>query len=188
MILVVVEALPVGSKPPAAVSVRISTVERPRLWRRSAYVDQNVIPARESGRFSFHAETGQTYRAGLDPFCRTAIPMLRLNCSSGAPRALASLFLCWHVCLHGKTWLPSNLLEVCWSWSVAFISTSSSIIFSCLPNISSKSRYKSASMGWLDPNSSYWGTGPLPSGTALLHFRGMLGWPSTSRNTIALVC
>ena len=36
--------------------------------------------------------------------------------------------------------------------------------FSCVSNISSKRRYTYASVGWSDPNSSCWGTGPLPSG------------------------
>ena len=65
MILAAVKAVPAGSKPPAAVSVRISTAERHSfgVWRRGAFVDQDVIPARESRRFGCHAEAGRTRRA-----------------------------------------------------------------------------------------------------------------------------
>ena len=57
------------------------------------------------------AEPGRTFRVGIDPVRTISIPMLRLNCSSsGALRALASLLVCWYVCLLDKTWLPSVLL------------------------------------------------------------------------------
>ena len=96
-----------GSKTPAAVGERISKGERYRFGAAAPFSTKTVIPARESGRFGFHAESGRDFRTVLDPFCRKAIPMHRLNCFSGALRALASLLVCWHVCLHGKTWLPS---------------------------------------------------------------------------------
>ena len=38
-------------------------------------------------------------------------------------------------------------------------------------------RYTSSIVGWPDPSSSFWGTGSLPSGTASLAFRSMIGKP-----------
>ena len=81
-----------------------------RLGRRSAVLDQNIFPAREIGRFGLHAETDRGLRSVLNLLCITAIPIYRLNCSGGVLRALASLRVCWPVCLHGETWLPSVLL------------------------------------------------------------------------------
>ena len=49
----------------------------------------------------------------------------------------------------------------------------SSLLFD-LSKSSSTVRYISASVSWADPNSSCWGTGPLPSGTGSLSFHGML--------------
>ena len=69
MILVVVKALPTGSNPPAAVGERISKGSETRLGRRSAVLDQDDIPARENGRFGFHAETSRAHRVGIDPVC-----------------------------------------------------------------------------------------------------------------------
>ena len=49
----------------------------------------------------------------LEHLCSTTIPMHRLKCSGGALRALASLRVCLPVCLHGETWLSSDLLQAC---------------------------------------------------------------------------
>ena len=78
---------------------------RDTTWapQRSTVLDFDVIPARESGRFGLHAEIGRVYRVGIDPVGRKAIPMHRLNCCSGALRALASLGVCLHVCQNCKT-------------------------------------------------------------------------------------
>ena len=82
MVIVAVEVLLVGSKPLAAVSVHIFTGETHGFDAASPiYVNQDGIPARESGRFSFHTGTGRTW-ADLDPFCRIAIPIIRLICFS----------------------------------------------------------------------------------------------------------
>ena len=81
MILVAVEAVPAGSKLSAAVSVRISTGET-RLWRRSAFVDQDVISAGESRRIGeVITEAGQTYRVVID-LGRKAIPIHHSICCS----------------------------------------------------------------------------------------------------------
>ena len=51
--------------------------------------------------------------------------------------------------------------------SIIHLPTSSSIL----------RQYTPSSVGWPDPNSFCWGTRPLPSGTASLSFRGILGKP-----------
>ena len=102
-----------GSKPPAAVVVRISKDGRDDLGGIAA-LDDDVIPSRESRRFGHHAEIGRVgHRAGINPASRKAIPMHRLYCCSDALRALANLCVCGPVCLHGKTWLPSVMLRAC---------------------------------------------------------------------------
>ena len=89
-----------------------STVHR--FGRGIAALDHDVTPARESGRFGLHAETGRVgVGAGCKPASRKAIPTHRLYCCSGALRALANLGVCGPVCLHGKTWLPSAMFQAC---------------------------------------------------------------------------
>ncbi|CAN0159173.1 unnamed protein product [Ascophyllum nodosum] len=81
LVSVAVEALPVGTKPPAAVDERISKDET-RLRCDIAALDHDVIPARESGRFSLHAETGRVVAwAGFNPASRKAIPARRPPCA-----------------------------------------------------------------------------------------------------------
>ena len=70
-----------GTKPPAAVDERISKDET-RLRCDIAALDHDVIPARESGRFSLHAETGRVVAwAGFNPASRKAIPARRPPCA-----------------------------------------------------------------------------------------------------------
>ena len=82
---------------------------------------------------------------------------------------------------------PCSSLVTC--WSILLISSGISSIFlshrskqlCCLSErlsmASHSIRYTSSSVDWPDPNSSCWGRGPLPSGTASLSFRGVLGKP-----------
>ena len=103
-----------GTKPPTAVDESISKDRRHDSGAVSAALDQNVFPAREIGRFRFHAESDRGLRPILNLlFSSTAIPTHRLYCCSGALRALLSLGFCVPVCLHGKTWLPSAMLQAC---------------------------------------------------------------------------
>ena len=89
-----------------------STVHR--FGRGIAALDHDVIPARESGRFGLHAETGGVgVWAGFNPASRKAIPTHRVYCCSGALRALANLGVCGPACLYGKTWLPSAMFQAC---------------------------------------------------------------------------
>ena len=79
-----------GSKPPAAIVVRISKGERHDLGAKEPF----SATKSESRKLSFHAETGRGLQSALDPLCRKAIPKHRLYCCSGALRALASLGVC----------------------------------------------------------------------------------------------
>ena len=63
-------------------------------------------------RFGYHTEGGQTRWAVIDPSKRD-ISMLRSVCCSGAFCALASLLVCFYVCLLGETWLLSSMLQSC---------------------------------------------------------------------------
>ena len=110
-ILVAVEVSAVGSKPPPAVGERISKDRRRDLGAAALFSTRTTFLQGRAGGFGLRAETGRVgLRAGIDPGCRAAILMHRLNCSGGALRALATLRVCVPVYLHGETWLPSLLL------------------------------------------------------------------------------
>ena len=103
-----------GTKPPAAVDERIAKDGRHDLGDVAPSSAKTGFPARKIGRFGLHAETGRvSVWAGFKPASRKAIPTHRLYCGSGALRALQSLGVCVPVCLHGKTWLPSAILQAC---------------------------------------------------------------------------
>ena len=160
----------------------------PRLWRLRrwklshqrllmtrmgrAALDHDIIPARESGRFDLHAQTGRLGDwAGFNPACRKAIPTHCLHCCCGALRALASLSACLPVCLHGKTWLPSFMLQACYmlvNLSHLIGNLVHLLVSSVVHSIESfyKNRYTSPIVSWPESSSSFWRTGPLPSGTA----------------------
>ena len=113
MVLVTVEVSPVGSKPPVAVGERISKGERhdlgaavPLPTRASSLLEEGKAggPMESPPKLVEHMGSGSTV-------CGTDIPMHRLYCFSGALRALGSLGVCLPVCFHGKTWLPSVLLQ-----------------------------------------------------------------------------
>ena len=111
MVLVAVEFVPAESTPPAAAGVSISKGERYDFG--AAALLPTRVSSLEQGRARGPVKSSPKLveLSGRDRpgFVRTAIPTLRLNCCRGALRALASLLACWHVCLHGKTWLPSVL-------------------------------------------------------------------------------
>ena len=79
------EASPVGTKPQAAVDVRISMDGRH---------DLNAAAPHSIGRAGW---------AGFNPACRRAIPTHCLCCCCGALRAPARLGACLSACLHGET-------------------------------------------------------------------------------------
>ena len=113
MVLVAVEAVPAESKLPAAVGVRASKGERHDFGTATSLPTRafSLKQGRAGGPVKSSPKLVELGRAGLDLFCRTAIPMLGLNCTSGALRTLASLLVCCYVRLHGETWLPSVLIK-----------------------------------------------------------------------------
>ena len=65
--------------------------------------------------------------------------------------------------------------------SIFFISSEiSSSFLSHRSKATSITQYTSPHVSWPDPGPSFWGTGPLPSGTASLTFRSMIGSLDTS--------
>ena len=72
-------------------------------------------PCKEERKVWLSRRNSSTISSRDRPGSQKAIPMHRLNCFSGTLHALASLAVCWHVCLHGKTWLPSVLLKACYT-------------------------------------------------------------------------
>ena len=113
MILIAVEAVPAGSKPPVAISARIFTGERhgfgaaAPLSTRTSSLSQGRAggPVKSSAKLVRH--TGVM----IDLVRKTAILILRLNYYS-VLHTLVSLLVSCYVCLPGETWLPSILLEV----------------------------------------------------------------------------
>ena len=114
MVISVVEAVPTGSKPPAADDSMCPHGWKMRLWRFSAFVDQGVTDAffRSQKRFVYFAEAGQTHRAVIDPG-RRGISVLHSICCS-ALRTVVSLRVCFSVYVRGETWLLSLMLQSCY--------------------------------------------------------------------------
>ena len=113
MVLIAVEVSPVGSKPPVAVGERISKGERHDLGA-AAPLPTRASSLLEGGRAGGPVESPPKLveHMGSGPtVCRTEMPMHRLYCFSSAFCALGSLGVCLPVCFHGKTWLPSVLLQ-----------------------------------------------------------------------------
>ena len=157
-----------GSKPPATVGICIFMGVRGTTLAPQRRSRPRHIPASESGRFGFHAEIGRADRTGLDPFCKTAIPMLGLNCSGGALRALASLL----------ARLPPWQDVTAERFALGSLNADTS--FSNPPYIPQKaspidSDYTRRNFSHVTITYASWGVGPLPSGTALLSFRSILG-------------
>ena len=103
-----------GTKPPAAVDGRISMdgrhdsdVTGPRSTTTSS------LQGREGGSAFTPKLVELVVGPGFNPACRKVIPTHRLYCCCCALRALASLSACLPVCLHGKTWPPSSMLQAC---------------------------------------------------------------------------
>ena len=91
VILVAVEALPVGNKPPTAVSVRISTGKRHDFGAAAPLSTKTSSQRRRAGGSAFMPKLVELVGSAWT-LCRTAIPIHRLICCS-ALRTLTSLFL-----------------------------------------------------------------------------------------------
>ena len=115
MVLIAVEAVPAGSKPPAAVSVRIFTGERhsfdaaaPLSTRESSLQQQDRVRGLVGGVIT---EAGETYRVEID-LGRRAISTHH-SIYRSVLRTLVSPGVWSYLCLYGETWLPSFLLQTC---------------------------------------------------------------------------
>ena len=99
-----------GNKPPAAVGERISKGERHDLGAAALLPTRapSLEQAKAGGPMESSPKLVERFETGLTRFAKKAIH--RLDCCSGAFRVLASLLVYWHVCLYGKTWLPSILV------------------------------------------------------------------------------
>ena len=173
MVIVAVEALPVGSKPPAAVSVRISTGEKhvfgapaPLSTRVSSLEQGRVVgPMKSSPKLVICIWSGLTWFAKelfklIVRSAATSSIRLRVLVSDGTSAFMARRG-CRDSCSRpAKRWLFALIFSVISSNFLSIFSKSPSII-----------RYRSANVGWSGPTSS-WRTGPLPPGMALLQFRG----------------
>ena len=100
-VLVAVEAVLAGSKPPATVGVRISAGERHGCGASAPLSTRVSSLHRKSWRFRYHDEAGQTRRTAIDPR-RRAISVHHSICCRGALGALASLLVRFYVCLRGS--------------------------------------------------------------------------------------
>ena len=99
-----------GSKPPAAVAVRISKGERHDLGAAAPF---SITTSSLQGRVGGSAFTPKLVELVFGPeSTRLAEKLSPCNAYyfGGALRALASLGVCGPVCLHNETWLPSVLL------------------------------------------------------------------------------
>ena len=175
MVLIAEEAMSAGSKPPAAVGVRISTGERHGFGAAAPLSPKTSSQRGTVGGSAFMPKL-------VELVCRTAFPMLLLNCSSGAIRAFAGLLVCCYVCLHGETWLSRILLKTCWT----LISCSHPLrVFLLLSKVLSKFCPPLQTLFDVSPpvwfhlaahtKYAFWGMGLLPSRIALLFFRSILG-------------
>ena len=185
MILVAVEVVPTGSKPPATVCVRISTGERhgsgaaAPLSTRASFLVQGRAggPVKSSPKLSRHIESVSIWAEHLTPFITrsaatssvrlrvfsfdiTAASMARRGCRAPCPRLAERCLVSLVFSIIRPTFYLVNR-------------NGSFTGFSCLSSLSSKTRYTSASVGWRCPNSSCWGAGPLPWGATLLQCRGI---------------
>ena len=94
---IAVEAVPAGSKPPAAGDIMYNSTGEICGFDDPAPSSTKVSPGHQK-RFSYyHAEAGQTSRAVIDPG-RKAIPINHSLCCS-VFRTLASLGAWFYVCL-----------------------------------------------------------------------------------------
>ena len=93
MVIVIVEVLAVESKPPADVSVRISKCERHDFGTAAPISIKTSSLRGRAGGSAFMPKQVELFGPTWTLFCRTNIPMLHLNRSSGVLRALANLLV-----------------------------------------------------------------------------------------------
>ena len=115
MILVAVDAVPAGSKPPAAVGVRISTVER------QDFIASTPLSTRASPmNFSGAIKRSSAIMAKLiklvgssSTLSEELSPCFALSAAAALSVRLRVFLSVFYVCLHGETWLQSSILQSC---------------------------------------------------------------------------
>ena len=191
------EASPVGTKPPATIDERISMDGR---HDSDAAGPLSTTTSSLQGRAGGSAFTPKLVELVVGPGStrRVQKQFLRIACTavavpyvrsrvfvvSAGPSASMTRRDCRASCSRRVTCWSIFLISLEISRTPCSIDRPSyrnnSILFSCLSNLSSQSRYISPHVSWPDPSSSFWGTGPLPSGSALLAFRSTLASLDTS--------
>ena len=175
-----------GTKPPAAIDERISKDGRHGLGAASplstttsslqgraggsAFTPKRVElvfgpcstqrAGKPSPRNACTAVAAPSVRSRVLVFTGPSASMARRGCRAPCYR----LVTCWSITLVSSEISSSFLFYR--SKQLSIPSKKLSILFYCSSNLSSKSRYTSASVGSSDPNSSCWETGPFTSGTA----------------------
>ena len=107
MVLIAIEAVPAGNRPPAAVRVRISTSERhgfgaeAPLSTRASSLEQGRAggPVELSPKLARHIGSGSTRQKSYPYLSLGVIPTYHSFCCSGALCALASLGVFRYICL-----------------------------------------------------------------------------------------
>ena len=102
------------TQPPAAVDERIS--------KDGIHDSGDVAPSStktssvqgRSGGWAIMPKLIEVFGPSPTFYSVVRIAAHRLYCCSGAFQALLSLGICVPVCLHGKTWLPSAMLQACY--------------------------------------------------------------------------
>ena len=167
MVSEALEASPVGIKPPAAVDERISMDGR---HDSSAALPHSTPLSSLQGRAGGPAFTPNLVELVVGPGStrRAEKQSPRIACTVVAAPSVRSrvLVLAYPSASMARSdcRAPCSRRVTCWSSFLSHRSKASFII-----------RYTSSIVGWTDPSSSFRGTGSLPSGTALLAFRSILG-------------
>ena len=185
-----------GTKPPVAVDERISKDGR---HDSDAATPLSTTTSSLQGRAGGSAFTPKLVELVFGPGStrRAEKPSLRIACTAVAPpsvRLRVFVFACPSASMARRGCrAPCSRRVTCSSIFLISSEISSRFLFdrskrlSIQSNLSSQSRYISASVGSPDPNSSCWGMGKLPSGTASQSFLGMLGKASALKNTSVLI-
>ena len=111
MVLVALKVSPVGSKPWAAVVVRISKSKKHDLGAVAPFSTTKSSLLGRAGGSTFLQKVVELFGASWIVFAEKLSPCIACTyCFSGALRVLVSLLVRLYVCLRRETWLPSVLL------------------------------------------------------------------------------
>ena len=112
IVLTAVEAGQVGSKPPAAVGVRISTGERHGFGASVLLLSRaSSLSIGRAGGLAIMPKLVKLVGPSLTLLAEELFPFFARSARISVLRTLASLGL--YVCPRGETWLPSFMLQAC---------------------------------------------------------------------------